>query len=409
MRQRAASKRDKAVGFIIFLVIVVAGLLLGTQSTLNLERNADGRVDATNSWRLHNTVTLLSRSVTNLREARIAPKTLTMSERRSGAYRDAFGMFADPEELLLIGDGSVAYPYQEDQPLIQAFLRNRQSVRSVIVHPVDIRRTVSSWALLAFAAAAVVGWIVKRLLGRDPLADAPDKVRPLPPAAGMAVFGGCILLGIGFFSFGDQFFGPLATRKVNLLLESARTDDASGIDRAVASGVFIDVRDGQGTTALMEAARRGASRAALALLRANASPDLRNVSNDSALDVAIGGGHEVLALQLVEAHADIRAVGIQGRTPLHLAARAGTCRVVGKLIGLGAAVDQKDDQGWTPLMAAAASGKADCVRQLLAAGADRSIALADGRRAADIAITMAVSRPPAAMAEDEAVIRLLRS
>lgn len=408
MTQRTASKRDKVVGFIIFLVILAAGLLLGTQSTLILERNAAGQVNATNSWRLHGTVTLISRSVSNLREARMAQVNLTVSERRSGVYRDAFGMFTNPEELLLVGDDSVAYPYREDQSLIEAFLRNKQSARSVTVHPVDIRRTVASWALLALAAAAMIGWVVTRTLGRDPLADAPDKVKPLPPAVGMAVFGGVILLGIAFFNFGHLYFGPLATRKVDLLMESARRDDAPGIERAVASGVFVDVRDDQGNTALMEAASHGANRAALALLRAHASPDLRNPSNDSALDKAIHGGHEALALQLIDAHADIHAGGLHNRTPLYWAASSCAGQILKKLIALGAALEQKDEQGWTPLMAAAGSGKAGCVRDLLAAGADPSVALADGRRAVDIATAMAAARPPGYGAEDDEILGLLR-
>lgn len=408
MTKRKPGKSDKVVGFIIFVIILVAGLLLGTQSTLLLERNAAGRVDATNVWRLHNTVTLISRSVTGLREARMTKVDLTVSDRRSGAYRDAFGMFTNPEELLLVGDASVAYPYREDQPLIQAFLRNTHSVRSSIVHPVDIRRLASSWVLLAISAATMIGWIVKRALRRDPLVDAPDKIKPLPPAVGMAAFGGILLLGIAFFSYGDQYFGSLATRKVDLLMASARNDDIPGIERAVASGVFIDVRDGQGTTALMKAARHGATGAAKVLLRANASLDLRSGSNESALDLAINGGHEALALQLVDAQADIHAGGIHGRTPLFLAASSGSCQVLKKLIVLGAAIAQKDQQGWTPLMAAAASGKAVCVRDLLAAGADPSITLADGRRAIDMSIAMATHRPPGNVAEDAEIQRLLR-
>lgn len=408
MTQRTASKSDKVVGLIIFLVMLAAGLLLGTQSTLLLERNAAGRVDASNAWRLHDSVTLISRSVSNLREVRMADVKLSVSEQRSGVYRDAFGMFTNPEELLLVGDDSLAYPYQEDQSLIQAFLSNRHSARSVIVHPVDIRRTVASWALLSVVAVVVLGWIVKRVLRRDPLAEAPDKVKPLPPAVGMTLFGGVILLGIAFFTFGDQYFGPLATGKVNLLMESARNDDAQGIERAVASGVFVDVRDRQGTTALMEAARLGANRAAQALLRAKASPDLRNISNASALDLAIGRSHEALALSLIDAQADIRAGGLHDRTPLYLAASSGACRVLEKLIALGAAIEQKDAQGWTPLMAAASSDKAACVRELLAAGADPAVKLADGRRAIDILIAGIAARPPGYAKEDAEILRLLR-
>lgn len=408
MSQARNGQHNKVVGFIIFLVMLVAGLLLGTQSTLVLERDAAGRVDATNAWRLHGTVTLISRSVSRLREARMAQKSLSVSERRSGVYRDAVGMFSNPEELLLIGDGSLAYPYREDQSLIQAFLSNQHSSRSVIVHPVDIRRTVSSWVLLALAALTVLGWIVKRVLGRDPLAGAPDKVKPLPPALGVAVFGATILVGITFFSVGDQFFGPLAIRKVHLLMDSARSDDAAGIEGAIASGVFVDVRDDQGSTALMQSARHGAARAAQALLLAHASPDLRSESHESALDLAINGGHEALALQLIDARADIRAGGMHGRVPLYLAARSCADQVLKRLIALGADVAQKDEQGWTPLMAAAGSGKAACVRDLLTAGADPSVALADGRRAVDIVTAMAAARPPGQAAEDGEILRLLR-
>ena len=338
----------------------------------------------------------------------MAQVSLTVSERRSGVYRDAFGMSPILKNSCSLAMTVCAYPYQEDRPLIQAFLSNKQNARSVIVHPVDIRRTVSSWALLTFAAVGAIGWIVKLVLGRDPLANAPNKVKPLPPAVGIAVLGGVILLGIAFFNFGDQFFGPLATRKVNLLMASARTDDAPGIERSVASGVFIDVRDDQGITALMEAARHGATRAAQVLVRAKASLDLRSSSNESALDLAINQGHEALALQLVDAHADIHAGGNHGRTPLFLAARACTSQVLKKLVALGAAIAQKDEQGWTPLMAAAASGKAVCVRDLLAAGADPSVALADGRRAVDMSIASAASRPPGDPAEDAEIQHLLR-
>lgn len=408
MSAHTSGTSAKVIGIIIFLVALVGGLLLGTQSTLVLERNAAGQVNATNAWRLHDKVTLISRSVTNLREVRMAQVNLTVSERRSGAYRDALGMLTQPEELLLIGDDSLAYPYQEDQSLIQAFLTNKHNTRSVVIHPVDIRRTVASWGLLAFAAAAVVGWIVTAVLGRDPLAGAPDKVKPLPPAVGTAVFGGVVLLGIVFFNVGDRYFGPLATRKVDLLMASARSDDAPGIERAVDSGVFVDARDAQGGTALMEAARLGAAHAIGALLRAHASPDLRSPSNNSALDLAISGGHEASAMLLIEAGADIRAGGSHGRTPLHLAAHAGACDVLGKLIAQGVPVNPKDDQGWTPLMSAAGSGKARCVGDLLAAGADPMVALADGRRAVDVTRAMAAARPPSLPAEDAAILRLLQ-
>lgn len=390
MQKKISRKGEKILGFIFFLIMLVAGLLLGTQSTLILERKASGTVDAVNAWRLNGSISLITRSVTNLREARIVKVRLSNQERRSSTNRDAFGMLSTPEELDLIGDNMIAYPYQEDFSLIQGFLDNKQNARRVIVHPVDIRRTVSSWVLLTFALASVVGWIITLVIGRDPLADMPDKVKPLPGNVGailLLVFVGVTIL---FFMVGDKYFGPLATRKVDQLMASARINDGVGIERAVHSGVFVDVTDNQGITALMLAARSGAEHATEALIKAKASVDMRDISEDSALDMAINGGHEALALRLVEAGADIHSVNSNGRTPLYLAASGGNCSVLEKLIVLGGGVTKCDKQGWTPLIAAAASGRPDCVRGLLAAGADPSIALADGRRAIDLAANEAV-------------------
>jgi len=392
MSSKPARKGENVVAFIIFLVILIAGLLLGTQSTLILERSASGAVSATNAWRLNGALTLIKRSVSNLGEARMAEVSLTSAERRSTAHRDAFGMLQREEALELVGDNVVAYPYQEDLSLIRGFLGNRERSQLVITHPVDIRRSVSSWVLLALAATSVIGWIVKRMLGRDPLADMPDKVKPLPGNRGAYLLLAVVAVVAAFYALGDKYFGALATRKVDLLMDSARSGDAAGTERAIREGVFVDVRDGQDTTALMFAARAGAGGVLDALLRAGALVDARNVGGSSALDLAIGNRHSDLALKLIEAGADLHAGDDNGRTPLMLAASEGAVPVLQRLLAGGAEVKARDRQGWTALMNATLAGCAACVGALMDAGADPAVALGDGRKALDMAADDAVRR-----------------
>jgi hypothetical protein len=57
------------LGALVFLVVLAAGLYLGTASLLTLSRQPSGAVTAVNAWRLAGRVTLLARTVTGLRDA----------------------------------------------------------------------------------------------------------------------------------------------------------------------------------------------------------------------------------------------------------------------------------------------------------------------------------------------------
>lgn len=379
MRKPHQRRANQVAGAFFILLFLAAGLLLGTQSTLVLKRDDAGAVTASNQWRWAGRLTLISRTVTNLREARMVRVSLSESERRSSSL----GMRSHPEELVLIGDNQIAYPYRADLSLIRAFLANPRKHEVVVTHPVDIRRTVSSWFLLGLALASIVGWMVTLALGRDPLAKSARTVKPLPPAIGTAVFLGVIALLIAFFNLGHVFFGPLAKRKVDLLMNSAAVNDPTGVEEAVRAGVFVDVRDGQGETPLMLAARNGALQAAQALLAAQANPDLSDMGDNSALIRAVQGNHLDLVLLLLDAGADFRGVDANGRTPLFLAAWQGNAVMAGHLLRVGSDPHARDAQGWTPLFAAAADGDLATVQALLLAGADPGYQLADGQRAAD--------------------------
>ncbi|MBI5074936.1 MAG: ankyrin repeat domain-containing protein [Nitrospirae bacterium] len=385
-RSKAGLRRGTAriIGIIFILIMLAAGLMLGTESTLSLRRDDNGAVTAVNAWRIGGHITLLKRTVRNLREVKMQAVSLTEQEKRSSAYRNTFGMLSVPEQVVLLGDSMLPYPYREDFSLIRAFLGNKAKKAASLLHPLDIRRKVASWVLLAFAVFSIAGMIVKMVTGRDPLANAPRKVKPLPPAVGQAVFICTIVVLIWFFSAGHRVFGPVAANKVRQLFESAKADNAAGIEKAARTGVFPDVRDDQGTTALIVAARMGAAKAAEALLRAGANPDASDLSDNTALLLAVRGSHVDTAMLLLDAGADAGLADMNGRNALHMAAEGGDPAMIRLMLKAGLKVDGADAHGWTPLFFAAASGSADAVTTLLNAGADARKKLPDGRTPVDL-------------------------
>jgi Ankyrin repeats (3 copies)/Ankyrin repeat len=371
-------------GFLFFLVLLAAGLLLGAESRLTLRRDSAGDVTAVNAWAFAGRWALISHAVKHLREVKFQEMSLSGDERRLGVCRDGFGWSNTPEVMALVGDGSFTYPYHDDAGLIRGFLKNTRNAELVLTHPIDVRRKVASWVLLTVVALSVVGWIWKMVLGRDPLRGAERSVKPLPPALGGAVFVGGMALVLWFFLAGQTVFGPLATKKVKLLMDSAAQDNGEGIAQAAREGVFIDTRDGQSMTALMLAVRAGAAHAVDALLNAGANPNLRANDDDTALMMAIHMNHGPLALRLLDANVDIGISDSNGRTALHASAERADAAVLRLLLKGGADVNAPDNHGWTPLFFAAASGSGDAVRVLLDAGADPGRKLPDGRTAADL-------------------------
>lgn len=85
--------------------------------------------------------------------------------------------------------------------------------------------------------------------------------------------------------------------------------------------------------------------------------------------------------------------------PIHYASFAGHADVCTALLNGGCDVDPRTDDLRTPLYQAAFRGHEDCVTVLLDAGADKNVATKEGKRAIDIALTVAVKelldgRPP---------------
>jgi hypothetical protein len=384
MSARARRKSHQLVGWIVLLVLLAAGLLLGTESTLVLTRDRNGAVTAVNAWRLLGRLPLVWRTAENVREARLQEVALSQREAGSSANRDAFGMLGRREELVISGTTQIPYPYHEDLSLIRSFLKTPANRRAEVHHPIDVRRQVASAVLLAVVTLSVVGWAWERATGRAAVVS-PRRVKPLPPAVGTTLFLTGIVIVFWFFQAGHRVFGPLATKKVALLFAASQGDDAGGVSEATRRGVFLDARDDQGRTALMVAARAGARRACRELLTAGAHPDLQDLEGRTALIVALDAEHAEVAGDLLDAAADTGAADINGRTALHHAAEMRDPSVLKRLIASGVDVDQPDVHGWTPLFFAAAGGTAESVRSLLAAGADPRRKLPDGRAPRDLA------------------------
>lgn len=388
MKNKASRRSKKLVGWIFFLVLLAAGLLCGTESTLVLSRERDGAVIAVNAWRFLGALPLVWRKAEDVRDARLQEVELTQQQARSSAYRNAWGMLTRQEELVIVGTTEFSYPYHEDLSLIRAFLANPSNRRVELRHPIDIRRKVASVVLLALIALSVVGWVWKKAVGRRVFD--PKRVKPLPPAIGTAVFLFAIVVAFWFFQAGHLVVGPLATSKVDLLLNAAKNDDASGVAAATSSGVFLDARDGQSRTALMTAAAVGARQAVEALLKAGAHPNLRDLEDRTALTIAISARHAEVAMDLLDAGADVEAADTNGRTAIHLAADERDPSLLKRLIGLGADVNRPDAHGWTPIFFAASGGSAESIRALLDAGADARKKLPDGRAPKDLSSDPAV-------------------
>jgi hypothetical protein len=366
--QTTRRRQIKVVGFVLFLVILAGGLLLGTQSSLTLDRNASGSVTAVNAWRFAG-VALIRRSVNGLREVRLVPMSLSTRDERSSASHDFWGRRVISERVVLIGDSQLDYPYREDVSLIRSFLTNPRNHQVQLTQPLDVRRKAASFVLLTLAALAAVGFVWQQVAGRDPLSGAPRKVRPLPPAIGRAVFVGGIVVLFWFFTAGHRIFGPLAPRKVQALQQAASRDDAAGVTSAVNQGVFVDARDGQDMTALMLAARAGATHAVDALLQAGANLGLRDLNDNTALMHAVHTKHVDVAMRLLDAGAGVEDADANGRTALHLAAETGHAVVIQRVLTAGANINQRDAHGWTPLAFATAGGHADAIAVLVNAGA----------------------------------------
>ena len=165
------------------------------------------------------------------------------------------------------------------------------------------------------------------------------------------------------------------------LIQAVRNGDATTVRALLASDADVNVRQGDGATALHWAAHRNDLDAADLLIRAGAAVDATNDLGVTPLWVATTAGSAAMVARLLEARADPNITPGTGGTPLMIAARQGNVAVVKSLLAHGADVNAKEGaQRQTALMWAAARRHPQVVRYLLEAGADLHARTKSSRR-----------------------------
>lgn len=153
----------------------------------------------------------------------------------------------------------------------------------------------------------------------------------------------------------------------------------------IASGVDVNARDHQGTTALMLAAWNGYSEGVKTLLEAGARVNERDHTGRTALSIA-GDAETVRLLLLWGAEVNVRDES--GETPLMNAAGypGAFPEFIEPFHTAGAELNARNNQGETALMQAAQHGHSDAVKILLRLGADYTIRSKSGETALSLAI-----------------------
>lgn len=98
--------------------------------------------------------------------------------------------------------------------------------------------------------------------------------------------------------------------------------------------------------------------------------DVRGANGKTALMIAARAGATALVMELLERGADPNSVNANGGTPLMFAAISGNSLIVEELLGRGAKVNAAGSNGWNALMVASAKGYPETVEMLLDSGAD---------------------------------------
>ncbi len=188
-----------------------------------------------------------------------------------------------------------------------------------------------------------------------------------------------------------------------VFLAAARSGDLAEVDRLVRSGIWLNLVDNQGRTALTLASMAGQRAVVLRLLRAGADPAF---ARGKAIRHALHAGHDDISTMLLLAYGqhfgfeawyalswaaefgrsdiarllidlcreqrfcvDFRRQNPDFKTPLHYAARSGNAEIVDMLLDANADPNARDLHGTVPLYFAVWHEHVDIVQSLLDAGA----------------------------------------
>lgn len=175
------------------------------------------------------------------------------------------------------------------------------------------------------------------------------------------------------------------------------------LDQIISRGAFLEVRNEDGFTPLLEVASQGNLKAVENLLDHSANMQVRTNDGRTALHLAAMNNHPAVIGSLIsrgaprgakdedgftplmrgcqkdhtkvlkillDHDADLNARGDHGQTALHYAAREGHLSVVNHLLSRGAPLGTKDNTGVTPLMLSIENSRRRVRKRFLEVGAD---------------------------------------
>ena len=155
------------------------------------------------------------------------------------------------------------------------------------------------------------------------------------------------------------------------LVEAAKRRDLGAVTALVRQKTAVDVRQGDGATALHWAVYWDDPDMVDLLIKAGANVNVANDLGVTPLMLACSEGVSAPVIErLLMAGADANVRLLAGESPLMTAARTGNVSGVRLLLAKGAAVDAKTSRGQTALMLAVAQKHPDVVKVLVEAGAD---------------------------------------
>jgi uncharacterized protein len=155
------------------------------------------------------------------------------------------------------------------------------------------------------------------------------------------------------------------------LVEAARSQDQNAVRALVAKNVDVNVRSGDGSTALLWSVHWNNLDTAGLLVGAGADANAANDFRMTPLSEACTNGNAALVRLLLKSGANPNTAIATGETPLMTCAKTGSPDAVRMLLEYGAAVNAKEPtENQTALMWAAAEHHPDAVRALIEGHAD---------------------------------------
>ncbi|HEV2601147.1 MAG TPA: ankyrin repeat domain-containing protein [Candidatus Babeliales bacterium] len=169
------------------------------------------------------------------------------------------------------------------------------------------------------------------------------------------------------------------------LIYAAKMGKLDVVQFLVAQGADINIQDQLGRTSLMYAIKLSKLDVVKFLIEKGAAVDVQDIGNDTALTYAVQRGSLDVLQLLSTKGATVNIQNRQGWTPLMYAGLAGKIDVIGYLIQRGADLNATDNVGDTALIQNIRRGKLSSVYALVEGGADINSKDKDGKTAINIA------------------------